>query len=206
MRTKSPENESKRRNEIIDSCAALYEERGFRDITIKDISERLDISRPAIYKYYETKEEIFLDFVTREAGCWIEDVKEGVAAKEQFSKAEFAELMADTLSKRKMLLKILTMNIYEIEDNSRLERLTAYKNGYKEMNAVLFDAIGKIKPGVSREKRSKVIRLFFPFLNGVYAYSEPTEKQWEAMKEAELDYEATSIHDYVYELMYELLK
>ena len=49
-----------RKNEIIDACAALYQTKGFREVTIKDISQKTSISRPSIYNYFETKEEIFL--------------------------------------------------------------------------------------------------------------------------------------------------
>lgn len=205
MRRKSPENESRRRNEIIDSCEVLYRERGFRDITIKDISEALSISRPAIYKYYETKEEIFLDLIIREAGAWLEEVRLKAGQMETMSKAEFAEIIAGTVSEKKILLKIFSMNIYEIENNSRMERLTAYKSGFKEIRDVLFEAMGKIAPRISMKRQEQIIRLLFPFLNGVYAYSEPTEKQWEAMNACGLQYEAPALYDYVYEFLVELL-
>jgi len=205
MRTKSLDNEAKRRNQIIDSCKILYEERGFRDITIKDISQVLDISRPAIYKYYETKEEIFLDLIIREARLWLEDIKKQLSVMDKFSKEEFAALIASSFTERKTLLKILSMNIYEIEDNSRIERLTEYKNGFKEMNEVLLYALGKVQPKMSSKKCDRTIRLFLPFLNGVYAYSEPTKKQWEAMKSIGLEYKAPDIYGYLYEFLIELL-
>ena len=48
-----------RKEEIINACAALYETMSFKEITIRDISEKTSFSRPSIYNYFQTKEEIF---------------------------------------------------------------------------------------------------------------------------------------------------
>ena len=56
----SPEYMENRRNEIINACKKLYETMDFKDITIKEISTATSFSRPSIYNYFETKEEIFL--------------------------------------------------------------------------------------------------------------------------------------------------
>ena len=58
--------EEVRRAEILNACDRLYREKGFREITIKDISQETSFSRPSIYNYFETKEEIFLGLLTRE--------------------------------------------------------------------------------------------------------------------------------------------
>lgn len=59
MPAKSIERDKARQEEILDACGRLYQIKGFHDITIKDISEETSLSRPSIYNYFETKEEIF---------------------------------------------------------------------------------------------------------------------------------------------------
>lgn len=43
---------------------------------------------------------------------------------------EFAEALAHSLEKRETLLKVMSMNHYDMEENSRLERLTEFKTAY----------------------------------------------------------------------------
>ena len=57
---------SKRREEIINACEHLYQTMSFKDITLKDISKETTFSRPTIYNYFQTKEEIFLALFERE--------------------------------------------------------------------------------------------------------------------------------------------
>ena len=49
-----------RPQEIMDACRKLYEKESFQEISLKEISAQTSISRPSIYNYFETKDEIFL--------------------------------------------------------------------------------------------------------------------------------------------------
>ena len=66
MAKQSLELIAQRKSEIIAACEALYRTKGSREVTIKDISTETSFSRPSIYNYFETKEEIFLALLTRE--------------------------------------------------------------------------------------------------------------------------------------------
>ena len=59
MRKVTPEEIARKREEIINACEKLYGTMSFREITLKDISSITSFSRPTIYNYFETKEEIF---------------------------------------------------------------------------------------------------------------------------------------------------
>ena len=45
-------------NMVIDSMAELVEEQSFNEITIEDVIERARLSRPTVYKYFSSKEDI----------------------------------------------------------------------------------------------------------------------------------------------------
>ena len=56
----SPELAAARREEIVNACEKLYQTMSFKDITLKEIGNETSFSRPTIYNYFQTKEEIFL--------------------------------------------------------------------------------------------------------------------------------------------------
>ena len=204
MRTKSAEYEENRLNEILNACDALYAQKGFHDITLKDISEKTSFSRPSIYNYFQTKEEIFLGLLLRELKAWISSLKEINFSEKKLAKEELAKEIARTLSKRTTFLKILAMNIYEIEENSRLERLAQYKATYKDAFLVFSDLIHKNAPCTKKEAEL-VTRLFFPFLSGVYPYAFPTQKQRDAMAAAKFEYKAPGVETLAKEFLLRVL-
>ena len=117
-----------RKEEIINACEKLYETNTFKDITMKSIGEETTFSRTSIYNYFQTKEEIFLALLKREYDKWIDALNEIYEQNSKLTKENFAEKLAHTIEKRKKLLKLVSMNMYEIEENSRLEELIAFKN------------------------------------------------------------------------------
>ena len=119
-----------RKEEIINSCEKLYENTSFKDITIKSIGEETTFSRTSIYNYFQTKEEIFLALLKREYERWIDDLNEIYKQNMDLTKEVFADKLAHTVAKRKNLLKLLSMNMYDMEENSRMEELIEFKKAY----------------------------------------------------------------------------
>lgn len=59
---------SLQKKQYILRCAKkVFEEKGFKDVTMKDIVEACDISRGGLYLYFESTEEIFLEVLKLES-------------------------------------------------------------------------------------------------------------------------------------------
>lgn len=201
MAVELKETIDKRREEIMDACERLYESMGFHAITIKNISTETSFSRPSIYNYFQTKEEIFLGLLTREYMKWNEALRSVIGRKAIMDKDALARALAKSMEERKTLLKVSAMNLYEIEENSRDELLVEYKRTFKE-SIELFDECFKKHLGVSAEKSEQIRYAFFPYMYGIYPYVYPTAKQISAMDEVKLSHRDVTI----YEMTYQFLK
>ena len=82
----SPERTAARQEEIISACEKLYQTMSFKDITLKEIGNETSFSRPTIYNYYHTKEEIFLALFEREYIRWNEELQSILLDNEKLSK------------------------------------------------------------------------------------------------------------------------
>lgn len=116
-----------RREEIVNACELLYKTKSFKDITIKDIAQVTSFSRPSIYNYFQTKEEIFLALYEREYKIWNRDLQKILCNYESLASENIAKKIAESLANRPQLLKLLAMNNFDMEENSRLERLISFK-------------------------------------------------------------------------------
>lgn len=191
-----------RKEEIINACELLYKTMSFKEITMKDIASATSFTRTSIYNYFETKEEIFLALLKREYELWVASLNKLICEHNELSLDEAASLLARSLAERKQLLKLLSMNHYDMEQNSREEKLvemkTAYGNSMKTVNLYL----QKFCRGMSEKDRENFIYIFFPFMFGAYPYAVVTDKQKEAMKQAQVEYSYLS----VYEILYNCIK
>ncbi|HIU28171.1 MAG TPA: TetR family transcriptional regulator [Candidatus Fimisoma avicola] len=184
-----------RKEEIIDACASLYEAMGFKDITIRDIGEKTSFTRTSIYNYFQTKEEIFLGLLQREYEAWTCDVKAIVRDHETMSPDQFAEAIAHTLEKRGCMLKLLSMNLYDMEGNSRIENLVDFKRVYADSMKALTSCLEKFFPYMTETDVQEFLYAVYPFLFGIYPYTTATEKQKQAMDLAHIKYVNYSIYE-----------
>lgn len=194
-----------RKEEIINACALLYETMSFKEITLKEIGEKTSFTRTSIYNYFQTKEEIFLALFQREYEAWIRDLKIMLEENEKMSVAGFSGALAHTLEKRGRLLKLLSMNHYDMEANSRMENLVAFKTAYGNSLRTLSCCLEKFFPEMTDRDIQGFIYAFFPFLFGVYPYTVVTEKQKAAMEAADVNYVCLSVYEIVESVVKKLL-
>ena len=204
MPKRTPELLNFRRNEIIDACERLYETKGFKEITMADIAEETTFTRSSIYNYFRTKEEIFLALLQREYDMWSDEIDAASAGNDSMTSEEMAGFLAGTLGSRKRMLRILSMNHYDMESGSRLENLTEFKRSYGRTLSSVAKFVRKFS-GCSEKEARRFVYSFFPFLYGLCPYTEVTEKQREAMSAAGIDFEYSSAYDLSYRLIIGLL-
>ena len=176
-----------RKEEIITTCEKLYQKFDFKDINIKLIGEKISVGRTSIYNYFKTKEEIFLSLLEREYLKWNEDLSNILNQNKKLSKKDFIDKITDSLIKRKTLLKLISMNMFEIEANSSIQNITNYKLAFKESISLLEQCLCKffnVKDIVAEEITFTIL----PFLVGIYPYTSLTDKMKEATHKANLEY------------------
>lgn len=205
MRKVTQEEIARKREEIINACEQLYQTMSFREITLKEISKITSFSRPTIYNYFETKEEIFLGLFQREYDRWNEDLTAILDGNERLTKKELADRIAGSLAGRQQLLKLLSMNNYDMEANSRQELLNTFKQSYGGSMHRMCMLLGKFCPDMSVTDIQNFIYIFFPFMFGIYPYTAVTEKQKTAMKEAGINYVYQSVYELTYGCLIRLL-
>lgn len=193
-----------RREEIIDACASLYQTMNFKDITLKDIGHATSFNRTSIYNYFNTKEEIFLALMQREYDSWSEDMETLAREQKLLTRSELADALARSLEKRERLLKLLSMNHYDMEENSRLENLIEFKRSYGKTLKAIEHCLERHCPDMRPKDREEFIYAYFPFMYGIYPYAVVTDKQRKAMEEAGLDFKYHSVYELTYNCLLKL--
>lgn len=194
----SPQLTASRKDEIMRACEKLYRRKSFKEITLQDISRETSFTRTSIYNYYETKEEIFLELFEREYDMWTDDIEKLTGKCERPGREDLAAELAGSLEKRKLLLKLLSMNLYDMEENSRMERLVNFKTAYGNSRKALWKLMRKCYPDIKEYEIKDFMKTFLPYLHGIYPYVYATDKQIEAMDRVGIEHEKTTIKELAY--------
>lgn len=201
----SEERTNARREEIVNACAALYETMSFKEITLKEIGRQTSFTRTSIYNYFQCKEEIFLALLQREYQAWERDLEAMRRGHARMSAAQFASELARTLERRGRMLKLLSMDYYDMEANSRMEELAAFKVTYGAVMGAVARCLETFFPQMAQEDIQGFLYAFFPFLFGIYPYTVVSEKQRQAMEQAGTSYVVLSVYEITRSLVEKLL-
>ena len=137
---------------------------------------------------------------------WTEELDALASDYTAMSAESFSSMLAHSLEKRSMLLKLLSMNHFDMEDNSRPECLVDFKRAYGASIEAVRRCLVKFFPDMDAKARQDFLYAFLPFLYGVYPYTTVSAKQRRAMSEAGLDFVYMSVYDMTCNCVRALLK
>lgn len=136
QRARSREAKHLRERAILDAARALAGERGVRQVTLTDIAGAVGMHKSAMLRYFETREQIFLELTAEGWRQWSEAVRIRLdrlraSSDDRRPSADqvpaVAEALAGTLVARPLFCDLLAHAPLNLERNVSLESARAFK-------------------------------------------------------------------------------
>ncbi|MEV0528877.1 TetR family transcriptional regulator [Streptomyces sp. NPDC050439] len=127
QRARSAQAKQARETAILDAARALAGRRGIREVTLTDIAAEVGMHKSALLRYFETREQIFLDLTAEGWREWSAALCADLARHEQATPAVVADAFAATLSARPMFCDLLAQAPLNLERNVSTEAVRAFK-------------------------------------------------------------------------------
>lgn len=185
-RAVSPKQKEQRYLEIMDVTDELFKKHTYHEITLTKIAEELRWSRGNLYKYVDTKEEIFLSLYLRKQQKWIDDFDKQLSDNFIISNELFAKTMALVFSKNMDFLQYHSIMTIILETNVLVEKLADFKKQSYQDRKVIFQYLAKQR---QFKDDSQLIQFFLTILYhgcGLYAMVECSDLYIKAMELAKL--------------------
>ena len=186
VRARSDKQIEQRINEITKATASLYESRRFEEITFAMIAREANFTRSNLYRYFNTREDIFLELLKHDIADWRKEILE--ITPDGFRNLEiFSEIWVDTLQKHQRMVKLFSILYTRLEQNSSLEALTEFKQKLlQELTLVAEFLVKKLPfPSVAAAEEFLFAQSFMAI--GTYPMLELTPKQKQAMETVGMD-------------------
>jgi len=127
-RARSPEDKEQRRQGILDHAWELFQARPWAELTMSDVAEASGLSKAALYRYFETKEALFLEVEAARLGSWLHELGAELERLPRPASPEaVAALMADSLAARPGLPRLLSLLHVSLEQNVPFDVALAFK-------------------------------------------------------------------------------
>lgn len=151
LRTRATSESAKtaRRASLLSTASALFASRDFNDVSVDDIAKKAGLAKGTVYLYFGTKEALFLHLVSEEMAGWLKEAAQ-LLGKSGRSPLDAARVVACTLSKRPILIRLLALLHAVLERNSEVSSLRAFKRRLLELtteSTALFERALDLAPG-----------------------------------------------------------
>lgn len=186
VRARSEEQIEQRISDIVDATARLYEAHRFEDITFAMIAKEADFTRSNLYRYFQTKEDIFLELMKHDITTWRKDFLENFSAVNP-SLPEVPDFSVESILKHKRMVKLFTILFTLLEPNSSLEALTAFKKKITDEIGMVAQVLSTALPFRSVEAAAEFLSTLSSLVIGSYPMMDLTQKQKEAMATIGMD-------------------
>ena len=189
QRARSDEQIEQRIGEILDASAKLYQAHRFEEITFAMIAKESNFTRSNLYRYFKTKEDIFLKLLAHDISMWREDIQDNLPEPES-SPHDFAKRWVALLSKRRRMLQLFAILYTILEKNASLEALIEFKKSIQAELNIAIAMMVSFLPALTPEKASEFLQASLSLSIGIHPLMDLTEKQKEAMTKVGMPYSA----------------
>lgn len=197
QRARTEEELAARRNEILKAAGDLLMTCDYNDVTLATIAEKISISRPSLYNYYETRELVLADLMIREYEEWEKAIRDQLAVR--LSREEFCRTMTDILWERETLLKLLSLQLSVWGNNFSEDVIVDFQKKVKPFYDALREIVQLQFPNATEKAVDRFRIQFTLYCNSLYALDNLPQCQMQAFEELDLFGEIPTSEQLTYE-------
>jgi AcrR family transcriptional regulator len=185
QRARKPEEKELRRQAILKAARRLMSEVGSSDLSMLELARRSGVSKPNIYRYFESREEVLLQ-------VWIEEVralKEGLATA--FATVPVGDVAATAaaitgaFAAQPRLCELTSIATSLIERNLSVEAFTAAKRTLHELGLPIAALLHERLPSIAMADCAWVASAVGVFVAGLWPAANPGPVAGEVMAQPE---------------------
>lgn len=162
QRATTDEKKTQRKDAIYKAALCLYQKKGYESISFNAIAVQAGFTKSNMYRYFSSKEEIFLSIFARLFEDWFVDCSEQLKRLEvNVEVEEFAEVWVVTQLSHKQFLDLTPLLFLSLESNSSYEQLVEFKTLSMDLLYKLSLEVSRVYPEIEKEKVFSFLTLNF---------------------------------------------
>lgn len=185
QRARSAEQREIRRQTILDAATELLTELPVGDVSLRELSRRVGLSKTNVVRYFETREAVFFELLNRSLAQWIDELPAELPLMTA-SPRVVTDALASSLARRTLLCELLVSLGPELERNISAASAREFKHAHgrllRDLAELLQGHITDLSPSQARE----LVSLTVVCTAGLWPFAHPSPAVAEAQQDPEL--------------------
>jgi len=194
QRARSDDQVEVRIRSLLDAAAALFRRGPYAEVTLQAIAREAGFTRSNVYRYFTTKEEIFLALYMGDIDAWLADLDSTMPGP--LSREEFTERWLEVTFRQERLLALSHLLAPTLEANVSAEAYRDTKRRFAEVLVRVGVIVARAQPGLDPEDIQRLLTVHQALVAGAWPMCRRTDEQQRILEDMGLsdmwpDFETT---------------
>ena len=186
IRARQPEQIEQRFATILDAAMALFQEKGLENVTLTDIGIRAGTAKSNLYRYFESREHIYLVTLQKVAADWEADVRARLQKLGgKGTVAVVAEVITDAFIRAEQYSTLITVINTVLEKKLAPKLVAKFRSGFYERRRRFSSDLAAALPGRSAEMWFPLTLHIFTHVAGLWPLCHPSPDSEKMLAEPE---------------------
>ncbi|TPH13971.1 TetR family transcriptional regulator [Litorilituus lipolyticus] len=160
QRARTDEKKTERKAAIYQAAYTLFSANGYDKVSFNGIAAEAGFTKSNMYRYFSSKEEIFLNVFAKLFEQWFEDYNHRLQQLNENEKVEiFAKTWVDSFLAHPKLMDLMPILFTSLESNSSYQQLQSFKRLSKGLLYQITLEISRIYPQIQGDKAFRFLSL-----------------------------------------------
>lgn len=173
QRARRPEQKRQRQDAILSAARDLALRDGVRNVSLAEIAERVGIHKSALLRYFETREQIFLEMTAEAWRDWADALHAGLDAAAPGSAGLVADVFARSFSDRPLLCDLIAHTPLNLERNVSPETVRRYKHVSLGVVSEAAALVRRVLPELTRAECAEFVAALASLAGALWQIANP---------------------------------
>ncbi len=179
QRARTDEKKNVRKDSIYEAALTLFKKNGYEKVSFNGIASEAGFTKSNMYRYFKSKEEIFLVIFADLFEKWVDDyLSQLKKLKQEEDVNSFVNTWVGSIMSHPNFLDLMPILFSSLEKNSSYEQLVEFKKLSKNLLYKISIEISRIYPDIQGEKAFRFLSLSYAATSNYWS----AESQNEALK------------------------
>jgi AcrR family transcriptional regulator len=180
QRARRPEQREQRRQAILDEAGAMLRELPIADISLRELSRRVGLSKSNVVRYFETREAVFLELLDRAYHEWLDALERELPFPARHGSTPhppsppLSAVLARTLAARPVLCELWSALATVLERNVSMESIRAFKLSNRSHQLRLAQLVKRCDPDLADDTTQELAALCTVLVAGLWPFANPS--------------------------------
>jgi AcrR family transcriptional regulator len=184
QRARRPKQIEQRREAILQAALVLFQKKGLENVTLADIADRVGMVKSNIYRYFDSREHIYLRVLQSQGAEWEKRVIPGLDALEgKGTVAKVAEVITEGFIQSEEYSTLITVINPVLEKTLAPNHAIDFRSVFFERRKRFAQALALALPGAALETIFPLTLHIFTHVAGLWPLCHPSPSSEKLLRE-----------------------